>query len=111
MTPLNTGTPVPLSTTTGRVPPEELLARESWPSLLLLTAVGSNCTLSAIVWPGARVAGRVAPEIEKPVPDSDAALTVTGTVPVEERTTGCEIGEFTGTLPKATLEVLMPRTL
>jgi len=108
VTPLNTGTPVPLSPTTIELPPEELLARESCPAATPET-VGSNCTLSAIVWPGARVTGRVAPEIEKPVPDSDAALTVTGTVPVEERTTGCETGEFTGTLPKATLEVLMPR--
>jgi hypothetical protein len=108
VTPFNTGTPVPLSPTTIELPLEELLARESCPAAGP-EAVGSNCTLSAIVWPGARVMGRLAPEIEKPVPDSEAALTVTGTVPVEERTTGCETGEFTGTLPKATLEVLMPR--
>jgi hypothetical protein len=108
VTPFNTGTPVPLRPTTIELPVEELLARESCPAAAP-EAEGSNCTLSAIVWPGARVIGRVAPEIEKPVPDSDAALTVTGTVPVEERTTGCATGEFTGTLPKATLVVLMPR--
>ena len=108
VTPLNTGTPVPLSPTTIELPLEELLARESCPDVAP-EAAGSNCTLRVTVWPGARVIGRLAPVIEKPVPDSDAALTVTGTVPVEERTTGCETGEFTGTLPKATLEVLMPR--
>jgi hypothetical protein len=107
-TPLNTGTPVPLRPTTVELPPEELLARESCPAVAP-EAVGSNCTLSAIVWPGASVIGRLAPEIEKPVPDSDAALTVTGTVPVEDRITGCETGESTGTLPKATLVVLTPR--
>jgi hypothetical protein len=108
VTPLNTGTPVPLSPTNIELPLEELLARESCPAAAPETE-GSNCTLSAIVWPGARVIGRLAPEIENPVPDIDAALTVTGMVPVEERTTGCETGEFTGTLPKATLVVLMPR--
>jgi hypothetical protein len=108
VTPLNTGTPVPLSPTTIELPLEELLVRESCPAAAP-EAVGSNFTLIAIVWPGARVIGRVAPEIEKPVPDSDAALTVTATVPVEERTTDCAAGEFTGTLPKATLVVLMPR--
>jgi hypothetical protein len=106
--PLSTGTPVPLSPTTVELPLEELLARESCPAAAP-EAVGSNCTLTTSVWPGARVTGRLAPEIEKPVPDSDAALTVTGMVPVEERTTGCDAGEFTGTLPNATLEVLMPR--
>jgi hypothetical protein len=108
VTPLNTGTPVPLSPTTVEPPLEELLTRKSCPAAAP-EAVGSNSTLNAIVWPGARVTGRLAPEIEKPVPESAAALTVTGTVPVEERTTGCETGESTGTLPKATLEVLMPR--
>jgi len=108
VTPVNTGTPVPLSPTTVELPLEELLAREICPAAAP-EAVGSNCTLSVAVWPGASVIGRLAPEIEKPVPDSDAALTVTGTVPVEERTTDCEAGEFTGTFPKATLEVLTPR--
>ena len=108
VTPLNTGTPVPLSPTAIELPLEELLVRESCPAAAP-EAVGSNCTLRVIVWPGVRVIGRLAPEIEKPVPDSDAALTVTGMVPVEERTTGRETGEFTGTLPNVRLEVLMPR--
>jgi hypothetical protein len=108
VSPLNTGTPVPLSPTTIELPPEELLARESCPAAAP-EAVGSNRTLKVAVWPGARVIGRPAPESEKPVPDSDAALTVTGMVPLEERTTGCETGEFTCTLPKARIEVLIPR--
>ena len=108
VTPFNTGTPVPLSPTTIELPLEELLARDSCPAAAP-EAAGSNCTLRVIVWPGAKVIGKLAPEIEKPVPDSAAALTVTGMVPVEDRTTGWETGEFTGTLPKATLEVLSPR--
>jgi hypothetical protein len=61
------------------------------------------------VWPGESVAGRPPPGIEKPVPVNDAPLTVTGMVPVEERTTGCVAAEPTETLPKVTLEALIPK--
>jgi hypothetical protein len=70
--------------------------------------VGLNCTLSVAVWPGANVTGRPSLESEKPFPDSAAALTVTGAVPVEDRVSGCVTAEFTATLPKARLEVLIP---
>jgi hypothetical protein len=39
-----------------------------------------------------------------------AALTVTGMVPVDERTRGRVTAEFTATLPKATLDPLTPKT-
>lgn len=107
--PLKTGTPVPLTPTTVAVPPAELLVTDIWP-LAVPAAVGLNPTLSVSVWPGDNVTGRPPPAIEKPVPVSDAALTVTGIVPVEESTSGCVIAEFTGTLPKATLDVLTPKT-
>ncbi len=56
------------------------------------------------------MAGNPTPAIEKPVPVSDAALTVTGTVPVDERTSGCVTAEFTGTLPKARVDALTAKT-
>jgi hypothetical protein len=46
----------------------------------------------------------------KPVPVSDAALIVTGIVPVDERTNGCVTAEFTGTAPKIRLLALIPKT-
>jgi hypothetical protein len=46
----------------------------------------------------------------KPAPVSDAALTVTGTVPVDERINEFVTAEFTGTMPKARLLALIPKT-
>jgi hypothetical protein len=102
------GTPVPLRPTTIELPFEELLAIDSCPACTP-AAVGSNSTLNVNVWPGDSVAGRPSPGIEKPVPVSDALLTVTGMVPVEERTRGCVAAEPTETLPKVTLAALIPR--
>jgi hypothetical protein len=104
---LNTGTPVPLRLTTVDDPLEEVLVMVSWP-VTAPALVGSNCTPSVAVWPGARVTGRPSLEIENPAPDNVAALTVTAMVPVEERTSGSATAELTGTLPKARLEALIP---
>jgi hypothetical protein len=41
------------------------------------------------------VTGKVAPDIEKPAPASEAALTVTGTLPLEVSVTACEEVELT----------------
>jgi hypothetical protein len=68
--------------------------------------VGSNFTFSFAVCPGAKVDGKLTPEMVKPVPVSVAELTVTGAVPLEERTTDWVVGVFTTTLPNATLVVL-----
>ena len=102
------GTPVPLRPTTVELPVEELLTIESCPACPP-AAVGSNSTLSVSVWPGDNVVGKPSPGIEKPVPVRDAALTVTGMVPVDERTRGCVVAEPTVTLPNVTLEALIPR--
>ena len=51
--------------------------------------------------------GNVAPDTVKPTPLSVAALTVTAAVPVEDKVTVCVAGEFTITLPKATVVALM----
>ena len=48
LSPLSTGTPVPLRVTTAEVPPEELLVRVSWPEMAP-AVVGSNCTVSVAV--------------------------------------------------------------
>ena len=69
--------------------------------------VGSNCTFRIAVWPGFKVSGKVAPEMEKPVPVTVAALTVTGAVPVEVRVSDRVAGVFNATLPKAMLVALM----
>ena len=69
--------------------------------------VGSNCTFRIAVWPGFKVSGKVAPEMEKPVPVTVAALTATGAVPVEVRVSDRVAGVFNATLPKAMLVALM----
>jgi hypothetical protein len=107
LSPLNTGTPVPLRPTTVELPLEELLAIANCPACPP-AAGGVNFTVSVSVWPGVKVAGRPAP-IEKPVPVSVAPLTVTGMVPDEERTTVLLAAEPTETLPKVTLDALTPR--
>ncbi len=48
----------------------------------------------------------MAPEAANPVPDTDAALTVTAEVPVEDRTTVSVAGMFVTTSPKSMLVVL-----
>jgi hypothetical protein len=49
---------------------------------------------------GLNVAGRVPPTREKPVSETDAELTVTGTVPDDVSVNDCVPEEFTVTLPK-----------
>ena len=53
------------------------------------------------------MSGKVAPETEKPVPATVAALTVTAAVPVEDRVTDWVAGEFVKTSPKPMLVALM----
>jgi hypothetical protein len=84
LTPLNTGTPVPLRLIKVEVPLVELLVTVSWP-VSVPAVVGSNCTVSAAVWPGFKVSGKVAPVTENPIPAATAPVTVTAELPVEER--------------------------
>lgn len=106
--PLRPGTPVPLKLMIVDDPVDESVISVNWPVVAPAVA-GSNCTFSVAVWPGVSVIGRLPPAIVKPVPKSDAALTVTAELPVEDRVSGCVTGELTGTLPKARLDALMPR--
>lgn len=56
---------------------------------------------------GFRVSGKVAPETEKPVPLTVAALMVTAAVPVEDRVTDWVAGEPTNTSPNEMLVALI----
>lgn len=53
--------------------------------------------------------GKVAPDMEKPAPDSVAEFTVTATVPVDVSVTDCVAGVLSTTLPKDRLVTLKPR--
>ena len=108
VSPLSTGTPVPLRAIVVDVPLEELLVRVTCP-VTEPAAVGSYCTVSVAVWLEVSVSGKLAPEIVKPLPVTVAALTVTDVVPVDESVKVCVVGVLTATLPNARLVALIPR--
>ena len=83
LSPLNTGTPVPVRLIKVEVPLVELLVKVNEPESAP-AAVGSNCTVSVAVEFGLIVSGKVAPETVKPAPATVAALTVTAEEPVED---------------------------
>ena len=66
-----------------------------------------NWTLSVIAWPGSSLAGKLAPEKEKPAPARTPELTVTGAVPVEVRVNDCVTAVLATTLPNVRLDVLI----
>jgi hypothetical protein len=88
----------------------ELLVTVSWP-VTGPAAEGRNCTLSVAVWEGFKVSGNVAPNNVNPVPVSVAALTVTGSVPVDVKVTDCVAAVFTATSWKTKLLVLTLRMI
>lgn len=55
---------------------------------------------------GFSVRGNVAPDIVKPAPEIDAALTVTASEPLEVNVIVCAAEVLTATFPKATLAEL-----
>lgn len=71
--------------------------------------VGSNPTLTVVDWFGFSVIGKVPPEIEKPVPEMVAELTLTGEPPVEVKVSTCVAVVFRLTSPKGMLVALMLR--
>jgi hypothetical protein len=90
--------PVPLRPTVAVGFVDELLVMLSCP-VTEPAAVGLNCTVSAMDWPGLSVAGNVAPETVKPVPLTAAALIVTGALPVAFRVTDFIADVFNDTFP------------
>ena len=77
--------PVPVKRRVVVIPLAELLEMVNWP-VAAPAAVGSNCTLRLAVWPGLNVRGKLGPDTTKPAPVAATALTVTGAVPVEDKT-------------------------
>ena len=97
--------PNPLRLITAVLAVEELLVIVSCPVAAPGT-VGSNCNASAICWPGFNVSGNVAPDTEKPAPVNVAALTVTGSAPVEANVKDWVAVVFSGTVSNARLVAL-----
>jgi len=62
-----------------------------------------------VLWFGCNVMGSASADIEKPLPEIVAELTVTGAVPVETNVTDSWTGTFTASLPNARLPVLTLR--
>jgi hypothetical protein len=100
--------PVPLRPITAEGPVEELLVMVNCP-VAAPADEGSNCKVSAAAWLGFNVTGNEAPDIVKPVPVSEAALMVTGAVPVDVSVSDCFEAVLTATLPKLTLPALTLR--
>jgi len=97
--------PVPLRVTLLVAPVVELLEKVKAP-VTAPAVVGANFTVSFTEAVGFRVSGRDAPEIVKPAPEMDAAVTVTGLVPVDVTVRVCVAEEPTATLPKLRLVAL-----
>jgi hypothetical protein len=98
--------PNPLRLITAVLAVEELLVIVSCPVAAPGT-VGSNCNVSVVCWPGFNVSGNVAPDTVNPAPVNVAALTVTGSDPVEAKVKGWVAIVFSGTASKARFVVLI----
>jgi hypothetical protein len=71
--------------------------------------VGSKCTSTVAVLPGFNVIGKARLEMEKPVPDAEAELMVTGALPEDVRVTDFVAVALMASLPNAMLVALMLR--
>jgi hypothetical protein len=100
--PVSTGIPVPLRPTAVDAPFVELLATESCPVSEPAT-VGVNSTVSVAEVPGLSVTGRLGADTINSGPDTAAAVTITGKLPVELIVTVCVADVLTATLPKGRL--------
>jgi len=100
--------PVPLSPTTIVPLFDVSLAIVSCP-VIDPTPAGSNCTAKAVVWPGGRVTGKFGLDSTKPFPDTDAAVTLTASVPVDVRVRDSVAAEPTVTFPNDSLGELILR--
>lgn len=89
--------PVPLRFAT-RLPCWELLAIVRAP-VAAPACCGLNCTLSLTVCPLFSVSGKLAPDTEKPAPETVAAVTSVAFFPVDVSVTDCDAVEFIATPP------------
>ena len=108
VSPINTGMPFPVRPIIFDLASDEFVDNVSEPDAVP-AAVGSNCTVSVAVWLGFKVMGRLSVGTEKPLPVTEAPLTVTGALPVDVTVTDCVACELTFTDPNATLLVLTLR--
>jgi len=99
---------VPLRLIAVVLPEEALLLIVNVPVTAPAVA-GSKPTESVNDCPGFNVAGNVAPEMLKPLPDTDAALMVSEAVPDDVSVTDREAAVFTDTEPNPMLLVLRVR--
>ena len=76
--------PLKATVTVGFV--DELLEIVSWPDKLP-TVVGVKVRVRFKDWPGLSFAGRLAEDVENPLPLTEIELTVTAAVPVDVRVT------------------------
>lgn len=102
---LTTAIPAPLRVTTFVALPYAELDMVRVP-VAAPAMTGVKRTGSDVDWPGFSVIGNVTPEIEKPLPETVAALIVRALVPVEVRISDCVAVAFTTALPKAILLAL-----
>lgn len=65
--------------------------------------VGPNCTISVTAFPGLSVAGKIAPDSEKPAPVKATEFMVNGAVPVDSKEMDWVFAVVSATLPNATL--------
>ena len=96
---------MPLRVTVLVPPPEELLETVIVP-LAAPVAGGIEADLNVTDWPGFNVAGKLAPEMAKPVPATMTECTVSAAVPEEVSVSVFVEAVFTVTLPKARLPAL-----
>ncbi len=88
---------------------DELVEIVSCP-VALPTTVGLNVSVTFNDWPGFSVVGRLAEELENPVPVTPMELIVTEAVPVDVSVTVCVVELFTTMLPKEMLLALALNT-
>lgn len=91
--------PVPLRVTVAVLPDESLLEMVMAPTAEPVT-VGSKLAWRVRDWPGFSVAGKLALEMAKPLPEAVTELMVSGAVPDEVRVIVLVAVVFTVTLPK-----------
>jgi hypothetical protein len=96
--------PVPVKLTT-IFPPVRLLEIVNCP-VYEPVVKGANWMVRVADCPGFKVVGNVIPETENPVPEIDAALTVTADVPDAVSVMDCAAVEFSTIAPNGTLVAL-----
>jgi hypothetical protein len=102
------GSAVPLRATVMVGLVDEVLEIANWPDKLP-TVVGVKVSVRFRDWPGLSFAGRLAEDVENPLPLTVMELTVTAAVPVDVSVTDCVVEWFTTSDPNEMLLALTVR--